>query len=210
MRVLILTWEYPPKRIGEMSDHVYTLSQELVKRGHEVEVLAEDDLKSGFEDMAGVKVYRVANPVKTHPMGNILTSAMTASVRMEQEAADIIYDHRQIESKIDLIHAHEWLTVPTTISLKHAFGLQFVLTLHSLEGHRCGDAFGPLSIAIKEIEEMGVQESARVIVNTKWMKRETIRYYGKKYGRKISVVQPTKKGWVSKIVSVYEKGVRAN
>ena len=207
---MILTWEYPPKRLGKISDHVHTLSLRLVKRGHEVEVLAEDDLKPGFEDMAGVKVHRVANPVKTHPMGRILTSVMTASVRMEQEAADIIYDHRQIGNKIDLIHAHEWITVPTAISLKHAFDLRFVLTLHSLEGHRCGDAFGLLSIAIKEIEETGVQESARVIANTKWMKKEIIRYYGKKHGRKISVVQPTKKGWVPKIVSVYEKGVRAN
>jgi len=207
---LILTWEYPPKRLGNISDHVYNLSQELVNLGHEVEVLAEDDLKTGFEDMDGVKVHRVANPVKTHPMGSILTPVMTASVRMEQEAADIIYYHRQMENKIDLIHAHEWLTVPTAISLKHAFGLRFVLTLHSLEGHRCGDVFGPLSIAIKEIEEMGLQGSVRVIANTQWMKKEIIRYHGKKYGRKISVVQPTKKGWIPKIVSVYKKDVKAN
>jgi len=207
---LILTWEYPPKRLGEISDHVYTLSQGLVRLGHEVEVLAEDDLKPGFEDMAGVKVHRVANPVKTHPMGRVLTSVMTASVKMEQEASDIVYYYRQIEKEIDLIHAHEWLTVPTAISLKHAFGLQFVLTLHSLEGHRCGDAFGPLNIAIKEIEEVGLQESAGVIANTQWMKKEIIRYYGKKHGHKISVGQPIKEGWVPKIVRVYEKCVRAN
>lgn len=207
---MILTWEYPPKRLGKISDHVYTLSQKLVRRGHEIEVVAEDDQKPGFENMAGVKVHRVVNPVKTHPMASILTSMMTASVRMEQEASDIVYYYKQIEKKIDLIHAHEWLTVPTALSLKHAFGLQFVLTLHSLEGHRCRDAFGPLSIAIKEIEETGVRESVRVIAHTNWMKKEIIRYYGKKHGRKISVVQHTKKGWVPKIVGVYEKGVRAN
>ena len=207
---MILTWEYPPKRLGEISDHVYNLSQRLVRLGNEVEVLAEDDLKPGFEDMNGVKVHRVANPVKTHPMGGTLTSVMTASVKMEQEASNILYYYRQIRKEIDLIHAHEWLTVPTAISLKQAFGLQFVLTLHSLEGHRCGDAFGPLNIAIKEIEEMGIQKSSRVIANTKWMKKGIIKYYDEKHGQKISVVQPNKEGWVPKIVSVYKKGFMAN
>jgi len=207
---MILTWEYPPKRLGSISDHVYALSRKLIERGHEVEVLAEDDLKPGFEDMDGVKVHRVANPVKTHPMGSILTSVLTASVRMEQEASDIVYYYRQIEKKIDLIHAHEWLTVPTAISLKHTFSLPLILTLHSLEGHRCHNAFGPTSIAIKEIEETGVHESVRVIANTKWMKDEILRYYGKEHKRKTNVVPPTRKDWIPKIVSVYEKGIGAN
>ena len=207
---MILTWEYPPKRLGKISDHIYALSQELVRRGHEVEVLAEDDLKPGFEDVAGIRVHRVANPVKTHPMASVLTYVMTASVKMEQEASDIVYYYKQIEKKIDLIHAHEWLTIPTAMSLKHAFSLPFTLTLHSLEGHRCRDAFGPLSIAISEIENAGVREAVRVITNNKWMKNEILRYYGKKHRHKISVVQPTRKDWIPKIVSIYEKGIGAN
>lgn len=118
MRVLILTWEYPPKRLGNVSDHVSTLAHELVKRKNEVEVIVLDDLRPGFEDVYGVHIHRVANPVKTHPMASVLTYAMTASVQMEAEASNIVYFYKQHQKSIDLIHAHEWLSGVAGIGLK--------------------------------------------------------------------------------------------
>lgn len=207
MNVLILTWEYPPKRLGNISDHVATLAHELVKRGHDVELVMVDDWRPGFEDICGVHVHRVTNPVKTHPMASVLTYAMTASTQMEVEASNIIYFYRQNQKRIHIIHAHEWLTVPSAISLKHAFNIPFVVTFHSIEGHRCHNNFGPTSIAIREIEDMGIWESARVIANTEWLKNEILRYYGGGHAGKIDVVWPIGDGWVDKIVSVYKKVV---
>ncbi len=204
-RVMMLTWEYPPKRLGNISDHVQTLSHELVKRGHEVEVLTEDDVKTGVEDISGVHVHRVSNQVKVHPMASILTFTMTASVSMEREASDVIYYYRHVGKKIDFIHAHEWLTVPMAISLKHAFKLPFILTLHSVEGHRCHDAFGPISIAISEIERMGINEATRVIANTEWMKNEILRYYGEEHGNKVDVAWPIAEDWVQGVINVYNE-----
>ncbi|MEM2971278.1 MAG: glycosyltransferase [Candidatus Bathyarchaeia archaeon] len=207
MNVLILTWEYPPKRLGNVSDHVATLAHELVKRGHNVEIVVVDDWRPGFEDICGVHVHRIANPVKTHPMASVLTYVITASTQMEAEASNIIYFYRQHQKRINLIHVHEWLTVPPAISLKHAFNIPFIVTFHSIEGHRCHNNFGPTSIAIKEIEDMGIWESARVIANTEWLKNEILRYYGGGHFGKIDVVWPVGDGWVDKIVSVYEKVV---
>lgn len=205
----MLAWEYPPKRIGNVSDHVYALSHEMVKRGHEVEALTENDAKTGVEDTSGVHVHRVPNQVKSHPMSSILTFAMTASVSMEQEAADVVYYYRHVGKEIDFVHAHEWLTVPVAISLKHAFKLPFVLTLHSIEGHRCHDAFGPMSIAISEIERMGINEATRVIASTEWMKNEILRYYGGEHGHKVDVAWPVGENWVQGIIDVYEKALTA-
>ncbi len=207
MRALILTWEYPPKRLGNVSDHVCTLAHELVKRGHEVEVVTVDDWQPGFWDVSGVHVHKVANPVKTHPMASMLTSDMTASTQIEREASDVIYFLRQNGKNIDVIHAHEWLTVSPAIILKHAFKIPFVLTLHSIEGHRCHDNFGPKSIAIKEIEDRGIWESARVIANTEWLKNEILRYHGGGHGHKIDVVWPIGDGWVDGVVSVYRRAL---
>jgi len=204
MRVLFLTWEYPPKRLGNVSDHVSTLAHELVRRGHEVEVVVLDDWRPGFEDEYGVHVHRVADPVRTHPMASALTSAMTGSVQIEAEAANIVYFYRGHQKSIDVTHAHEWLTVPAAISLRHAFGIPFVLTFHSIEGHRCHDRFGPISMAIREIEDAGLWESSRVIANTEWLKNEILRYYGGGHGGKTDVVWPIGEGWVDKLVSIYQ------
>jgi glycogen(starch) synthase len=205
MRVLVLTWEYPPKRLGNVSDHVSTLAHELVKRRHEVEVVVLDDWRQGFEDVYGVHVHRVANPVKTHPMASVLSYAITASLAMEAEGANIVYFYKQQQKNIDVIHGHEWFTVYPAINLKQAFDIPFVLTFHSVEGHRCHDRFNPLSIAIKEIEDIGMWESNQVITNTEWLKNEVLRYYGGGHGGKINVVWPLGKDWADDVVSVYQE-----
>jgi glycogen(starch) synthase len=205
MRVLMLTWEYPPKRLGNVSDHVSTLAHELVKRKHEVELVVLDDYKHGFEDVYGVHVHRVGNPVKTHPMASVLTCAITASLQIETESSNIICFYRQQQKNIDVIHAHEWFMVYPAINLKHAFNIPFVLTFHSVEGHRCHDSFNALSIAIKEIEDIGMWESNEVITNTDWLRNEVLRYYGGGHRGKINVVWPIGEDWVDEVVSVYKK-----
>ena len=207
MRVIILTWEYPPKHLGTVSDHVSTLTHELVRRGYEVEVVTVDDWRPGFEDSFGVHVHRVANPIKTHPMASIPTSAMTASIEIERESSNIIYFYKQLKKGIDLIHAHEWLTIPPAVSLKHAFGIPLVLTLHSIEDHRCHDCFGPKNVAVKEIEDEGLWESTRVFTNTEWLKNEVLRYYGGGHKKKIDVIWPIGQKWVDEISDAYQKSV---
>jgi glycosyltransferase involved in cell wall biosynthesis len=208
MRVLLLTWEYPPKRLGNVSDHVSTLAHELVKRRHEVEVVVLDDWRQGFEDVYGAHVHRVANPIKTHPMASVLSYAITASLPMEVEGANIIYFYKQQKKNIDVIHAHDWFTAYSAINLKRTFHLPFVLTYHSIEGHRCNDHFSPLSKAIRETEDMGIWESDQVITNTEWLKNEVLRYYGGGHGGKMNVVWPLSKDWVEDVVSVYQKVAR--
>jgi glycosyltransferase involved in cell wall biosynthesis len=205
MRVLLLSWEYPPKRLGNVADHVSTLAHELVRRKHDVELIVLDDLKQGYGDVAGVHVHRVANPVKTHPMASVLSYAVTASIRIESEAANIIYYYKQNGKKIDIVHAHEWLTTYPAIVLKHCFGIPFVLTFHSIEGHRCHDNFSVLSIAVKEIEDMAMWESKTVIANTEWLKNEILRYYGQGHKGKIEVIWPIGPKWVDDVVSLYRR-----
>ena len=207
MRILLLSWEYPPKRLGNIADHVSTLAHELVSRGNEVELVVLDDLKQGFEDVSGVHVHRVANPIKTHPMASILSSNVTASLQMEAESSNIIYFYKQLGKNIDLVHAHEWLTAYAAIVLKHAFHIPFVMTFHSIEGHRCHDHFSTTSLAIKEIEDMGIWESKTVIANTDWLKKELLRYYGGGHNEKIRVIWPIGPNWVDEVISAYKRAI---
>lgn len=207
MRILLLSWEYPPKRLGNVADHVSTLAHELLRRGNEVELVALDDLKQGFEDVSGVHVHRVANPIKTHPMASVLSYDVTASLKMESESSNIIYLYKQLGKKIDLVHAHEWLAAYPAIVLKHAFHIPFLMTFHSIEGHRCHDNFNTASLAIKEIEDMAIWESNTVITNTDWLKREILRYYGEGHNEKVKVIWPIGPKWVDEVISVYARAI---
>ena len=62
MKILMLTWEYPPRVVGGISRVVYDLSRTLLKDGHDVTVVTyKDGDAPEFEDDKGVKVYRVEN-----------------------------------------------------------------------------------------------------------------------------------------------------
>ena len=62
MKILMLTWEYPPRVVGGISRVVYDLSHRLIKDGHEVTVVTYRDGETPyFEDDKGVKVYRIDN-----------------------------------------------------------------------------------------------------------------------------------------------------
>ena len=62
MKILMLTWEYPPRVVGGIARVVYDLSRTLLKDGHDVTVITYRDGDAPyFEDDKGVKVYRVDN-----------------------------------------------------------------------------------------------------------------------------------------------------
>ena len=62
MKILMLTWEYPPRVVGGISRVVYDLSHRLIKDGHEVTVVTyRDGEVPYYEDDKGVKDYRVDN-----------------------------------------------------------------------------------------------------------------------------------------------------
>jgi len=62
MKILMLTWEYPPRVVGGISKVVYDLSGRLIKDGHEVTVVTYREGNAPyFEVDKGVKVYRVDN-----------------------------------------------------------------------------------------------------------------------------------------------------
>lgn len=60
MKILMLSWEYPPKNVGGLSNHVYHLSNELSKLGNEVHVITCEEGTAPIEENEnGIFIYRV-------------------------------------------------------------------------------------------------------------------------------------------------------
>ena len=62
LRVVMLSWEYPPRIVGGISPHVFDLSKELVKLGIEIHVVTKHTPLAVDEEVepSGVHVHRVA------------------------------------------------------------------------------------------------------------------------------------------------------
>ena len=199
MRVIIFSWEYPPRVVGKLSEYVKALSVHLATKHVEVNVVTYDDYLTGLDkEPTGVRTNRVANPVKTHI--GVLTWVLTLNQEVERVAANIYYAS---DKQVDLIDVHDWHFIPAAVTLKKALAVPFVYSVDSLEEHRSHGANSPFNMSIKSIEWLGTQEAERVIAKSAWMRDEIIRTY-EVSTHKIIVIQPNSANWIKEILETYK------
>jgi glycosyltransferase involved in cell wall biosynthesis len=198
MRIIILTWEYPPRIVGRLAEYVSTLATQLVKNNVETHIVTYHDFMTGAsEEPNGAKTVRVNNPIRTHI--GVLTWVLTLNQEVERAAANIYY---QAGKNIDLIDAYDWHFIPAATTLKNALGVPFVYSVESLEDHRSPASNSPFNMAIRGIEWLGFYEAKKIVAKSKWMQSEIVRIY-KVPKEKIEVITPSTDTWVKDILEVY-------
>lgn len=182
MKILMLTWEYPPRIVGGISRVVHDLSHRLIKDGYDVTVVTyKDGDVPEFEEDGGVKVYRVENYM-IHP-NNFTDWVMQLNFNMIAKANQIILE----QGKFDVIHAHDWLVAYAAKSLKNSYEMPIVSTIHATESGRNSGIHDDTQRYINDTEWMLTYESSEVIVNSKYMRNELQRLFGLPY-EKINVI----------------------
>lgn len=170
MRILVLTWEFPPRIVGGIARHVAELYPELVKLGHDVHLITVEFGNAPlYEVVEGIKVHRVPiNPGDNffHWVGNMNISMSNHGVTLIQE-----------EGKFDLIHAHDWLVGDAAIALKYNFKIPLVVTIHATEYGRCNGIHNDTQHYINHKEGMLVYNGWRVIVCSHYMREELQRAF---------------------------------
>ena len=182
MKILMLTWEYPPRIVGGIARVVNDLSKRLIKDGHEVFVIT---YKEGnvpyYENDKGVHVYRVDNYM-INP-NNFIDWIMQLNFNMVAKANELIAKGE----KFDVIHAHDWLVAYSAKTLKNSYNIPLVSTIHATEAGRNGGIHDEVQRYVNDTEWMLTYESSEVIVNSKFMKNDLQRLFGLPY-EKINVV----------------------
>ena len=182
MKILMLTWEYPPRIVGGIARVVYDLSQKLTKEGHDVTVVTYRDGNVPYvEDDNGVKVYRVDNYMISS--NNFIDWILQLNFNMIAKAGEIIAEN----GNFDVIHAHDWLVASAAKTLKYAYNTPIVSTIHATEAGRNSGISTPEQKYINDTEWMLTYESSEVIVNSNYMKNELQRLFGLPY-EKINVI----------------------
>jgi len=200
LRVVIFTWEFPPRVVGQLAYYVNRLAAELVKKNVDVYVVTYNNSWTGFHQGAdGIKAYRISD--KVQPQINVLTWILSLNQEVERVTADIYYSMKR---ELNLLDVQDWHFVPAAVTLKRALKIPFVFSVDSIEPHRSRNSGAPLSSSIRSMESLGMSEAEGVLVKSEWMKQELKTYYNTS-DNKVEVVSPDAESWIDRVLATYQK-----
>src|SRR5436309_11782237 len=105
VRVLIVSWEYPPVIEGGLGRHVRKLSEHLTREGVEVHVLTRGGGRlAAEEERHGVVVHRVREPDFPRDVNAFLAWVQAMNRDMLALGAQLC---RRVG--FDAVHSHDWL-----------------------------------------------------------------------------------------------------
>jgi glycogen(starch) synthase len=168
MRILMMSWEYPPRVVGGIAAHVDGLARAMARAGHEVVVFSLDHPKVGDDEMVeGVRVLRANADLPWIPDDFVISETASANHHITQLAARLGTWRPQI------IHAHDWLVAWSADTLRALWGVPLVATIHGTERGRHG-GYVPQGApaAINAVEWWLTYQAQQVIACSKFMVRE--------------------------------------
>ncbi len=168
MKILVLSWEFPPRLVGGIARHVAELYPEMVKLGHEVHLITVEFGQAPlYEVVEGIHIHRV--PV-WHSQ-DFFHWICNMNESMGRHGGKLI----QEEQPFDLIHAHDWLVGDAAIALKQTFKIPLVATIHATEFGRHNGLHCHTQHYVCNKEKQLAYNAWRVIVCTDYMRREVER-----------------------------------
>jgi glycogen synthase len=182
VRVLTLSWEYPPLLVGGLGRHVHALAEATARAGHHVTVLTRHPGPTDQapvpvpydEVVGGVRVVRVPEDPSLLRFEDELLAWTMALNHTLTRAGLAVCD----QAPPDVVHAHDWLVAHAATTLKHHLGVPLVATLHATEaGRHQGWLPGPLNRSIHSVEWWLTYEARRVIACSEYMRWEVTRLF---------------------------------
>jgi glycogen(starch) synthase len=184
MNIVMLVYEFPPRIIGGLGTYAGELSQQLVKLGHDVIVFTMNDGKLPTrETWHGVEVHR--------PMNVDLTDSLPALVHEDLRrwgrglkffsdifAYNVLSASKLVnelitneDKKIDIITAHDWLSIIAGACCKSELKIPLAFHVHSTEK---GRTLGGGSPVVNALESTGGSTSDIVVTVSHAMRDELI------------------------------------
>jgi glycogen(starch) synthase len=196
VKVLIVSWEYPPVVIGGLGRHVYQLATALAADGHDVVVLSRrqagtdpsthpstDELSEGVRVLAAAQDphefdFGTDMMAWTLAMGHsMIRAGLSIEARGSQRAGSKNSAKRLWRP--DVVHAHDWLVAHPAIALAEFYDVPMVSTMHATEaGRHSGWVSGVISRQVHAVESWLARESDSLIACSASMRDEITELFG--------------------------------
>src|SRR5687768_13077009 len=175
MRVLILSWEYPPLIEGGLARHVRKLAENLADQGVDVHVLARGREEDPAErEVGGVLVHRVREPERPHDLSEFVT--WIEHMNSDMLAAGVEVGDRY---DFDVVHGHDWLVASAGDHLAKRFRAPLVVTIHATEyGRHQGWVDKHPQSYIHGVERWMANRADRLITCSSYMREHVADIYG--------------------------------
>jgi len=178
MRVLMLSWEYPPTMVGGIGKHVAELVPALSQVSLADSTFHLDVVTT--RSAGGARLEQTAPNVTIHRVdvppispNDLFNSVVENNRRLETYAMGLA-----LRQPFDLIHVHDWLVSSAGIALKHHWKAPLLVTIHATErGRHQSHVPNQPSAQINQMEWEVCFEAWRVIVCSGFMAGELAGYF---------------------------------
>jgi len=175
MRILMLSWEFPPRMVGGLGRHVDALTHALVAAGHEVHLVTREHPDAPTrEDVDGINVVRVDASPPSVPFDDFVPWVLAFNTSVLTQASRLAHEH-----EFDVVHVHDWLVASAGAGIADAFDLPLVATVHATEfGRHQGHLPGPMNRLIHSVEGWLVDRARHTIVCSTYMRDQVHTLFG--------------------------------
>ncbi|MDQ6750229.1 MAG: glycosyltransferase family 4 protein [Actinomycetota bacterium] len=181
MRVLLISWEYPPVIEGGLGRHVRKLSEHLVADGVEMHVLTRGGGRlPREEERHGVIVHRVREPPFPKDIDAFVRWVTDMNGHMVQ-----LGDRLCQRFEFDLVHSHDWLVSAAAERLSRRIGSAgevrgrpWLATVHATEfGRHQGWVQNHPQSYIHSVERTMARRAEHLITCSEYMRSHVARVF---------------------------------
>lgn len=195
----MLGWEFPPYNVGGLGTACYGLTKALSALGLKIIFVvpkAPDEFDYDFLKVvnAGIDLEHLEQYIpinsgivpyyESFPSTKILRNDIVKSKNFQLYGPHIFEEVNLFSDKVlnvannfdfDLIHAHDWMTYPAAIKLKHKTGKPLILHIHATSFDRGVIGIDP---RVYDIEKRGFEEADVIVAVSEFTRRTVVEKYG--------------------------------
>lgn len=177
MNIAFVTLEYPPFIIGGAGIYIEAITRELIKLGHKVTIFTPNVIESNSKTIKNLDIVRI----------NVNKNIPFKAFQFWLELPKVLKDKHKTK-KFDLIHFNglsywffkrKLINIPQVITIHHTIKNAIISNKLSILS-RIIDLSGENSIFIPLIEKRAIKSVDKIIADSKFTKKQIIKFYGLK------------------------------
>lgn len=196
--LILVSFEFPPRRLTIISDVVYKIASLLNKNKIKVWIVTFDDWRSDIEILNKyIIVHRI--PYNIHNNISFFSMVMNLKTAYQSTIASILH-----EEQIDLLHFFDWQTLPLLVPWGDKLNQKLIYSAATIQANR--DTTVPISEGIRKIENMSLKTLDLIIADNKSLANQICNNYSIEENKLIACSLKQKK-YANVVLELYQKFV---